>query len=188
MAKRKIGGLEEDAILTGGLVLGGWLLFKHIFPSTQVSDADKQTLDEQQTTDSSANIFNAYSKASTDWSVSLPDWGGYSTWDDYLVSQYRNFLSGNMNPNDPFYQVMEIYMQLNNALIGHFYNGDQSGINNALNMITNQWQVGVLANIFLDINGVDLWSNLRNGSFVQVYGLNGADLASQVKRLNNLPD
>lgn len=187
MAKKKIGDIDEDLILTGGLVLGGWLLFKHIFPNSQVSAADRQTLDDQQSAPAADNVFNAYSSQAGAYAASLPDWGGYDNFDDYLVAAYAAYTAGNLPSSHPLYSTLQIYAALNTALIGHFYNGDQSQINSALNQITSQGQLSIISNLFLDINGVDLWSELRNGSFIQAYGLNGTDLASQVKKLNSLP-
>lgn len=193
MAKR-IGDIEGDVITTGGLLLGGYFLVKNLFPSflpnLGVSDADRQTLDAQQT--SPANIFNSYNGNPSygAWAVQNFDFSHYGVDNstDYLNAVYNDFIHGNLPPSSPLYPTIVIYYDLYKALIGHLYSGDQNAINAALNTITNKYQVGFISELFADINGQDFWSLLRNGQFTMLYGLNGADLATQVTRLNNLPD
>lgn len=188
--RRKIGGIEEDVLITGGLVVGGYLLLKGVLPKFGVSDADREQLDEQQTTAPVENIFKPEYRWSDggDWLTQNIPWNQFETSDDYIVSAYRSYIDGQLSPDNQIYSTVQIYMELQHALIGKIFDGDQSDIITALNRITNKWQVSVISYFFMLINGVDLWDYLRNGSFIMIYGLNGADLAAAVRRLNNLPD
>lgn len=191
MAK-KIGGLEEDVLITGGLVVGGYLLIKNLLPNffsdMGVSDADRSNLDNQQTTPAQTNIFNPGYQSSANWAVQNYDWSHFDTSTAYLQNAFNDYKHGNMSPTNPIYATMQIYYNLYPALIGHIMTGDQAGINAALNSITNKWQVGVIAELFADINNKDFWELLRNGAFPMRYGLNGTDLSAQLTRLNNLPE
>lgn len=189
---KKIGGIEEDVIMTGGLLLGGYLLFKNImpdfFPNLGISDSDRQNLDQQQTAPPANNLFNPGNELSANWAVQNYDWSHFDNSTDYIQSAYNDFKHGNMSPDSPIYKTFQIYYNLFKALVGHWISGDQAAIISALNSITNKWQVGIIAEMFADINGLDFWTQLRNGNFTMSYGLNGTDLSAAITRLNNLPD
>jgi hypothetical protein len=189
---KKIGGIEEDVILTAGLVLGGYLLIKNflpdLFPSLGVSAADKATLDAQQTTPDEQNVFNNSYPSAAQYATNNIDWSHYDNSADFYNALYSQFVAGNLQPTSPFYTIMQIYYALYKALIGHVFDADQGGVNAALNLITNKYQLGIIQEIFADVNGQDLWKLLRQGQWSEIYGLNGTDLAAQVTRLNNLPE
>lgn len=189
---KKINGIESDVIMTGGLLLGGYLLVKSIlpdfFPNMGISNEDRQNLDQQQTTDPKNNLFNAGNEIAATWAVQNYDWSHFDNSTDYINAAFNDYKHGNMSPANPVYPTFQIYYNLYKALVGHLVSGDQQAIITALNSITNKYQVGVIAEMFEDINGLDFWTVLRTGSFPMAYGLNGTDLSAQVTRLNNLPD
>lgn len=192
MPNKRIGSIESDVIFTGGILLGGYFLVKQLLPdllpNLGVSAADKLTLDQQQTTPDNQNIFNPDYPSATQFAVSNIDWSHYETSTDFYNALYLAYVHGDLSPSNPFYGTMQIYYALYKGLIGHLFDGDQSGVISALNSITNKWQLGIISELFADVNGQDFWSLLRNGQFTMIYGLNGTDLAAQVTRLNSLPE
>ena len=203
MPRKKIGGIESDVIMTGGLLIGGYLLLRNVIPNFLpgggVSDQDRQTLDSQATTDPQHNIFNTQSLPYSTWfnvasnGTDLFQQFGVDNSTDLYLKAYRSFLDGSLSPSSPLYAICAIYHNLHGAVTGHILTGDQQGAIDALNAITNKWQVGALSELWGDEYGgfgtpSDMFSVIRNGSWPMMYGLNGTDLAAQVTRLNNLPD
>ena len=190
--QKKIGGIEEDILITGGIVLGVYFAIRgvlpNLLPNLGVSAADKMTLDQQQTTPTVQNIFNSQYPSASQFALSNIDWSNYETSTDFYNALYETFVDGNLSPANPFYHIMQIYYALYKGLIGHIFDGDQDGINSALNQITNKYQLGIIQELFADVNGQDFWKLLRQGQFTEIYGLNGTDLAAQVTRLNALPE
>jgi hypothetical protein len=199
MAK-KLNGIEEDVLVTGGLFLVGYSLIRNALPSIfgSVSPEDKQTLDEQQSDVSPDNVFSGISTSYQDWfsnvETSLFDEFGVTDFPSLYLTAYRAFLDGNLSPSNPLYLICQIYHQLHGAVTGHLYTGDQDAANQALNMITNKWQLGAISELWAYEAGntwgdaASFFKSIRNGSWPMIYGLNPADLAAQVRRLNNLPD
>lgn len=199
MSKR-IGNIEEDALITGGIILAGYSLIRNLIPGLMgnVSPEDRQTLDDQQSDSSPDNIFSTSSSAYDQWfspvEVNLFNQFGVTDFETLYIDAYRQFLDGNLPTSSPLYLVCQVYHDLHAAVTGHLVSGDQDAANAALNMITNKWQVGAIANLWSYYQGsafgsaADMFKTIRNGSWPMQYGLNAADFASQVKRLNNLPD
>jgi len=195
MAK-KIAGIEQDVIVTGGLLVGGYFLVKNLLPdllpNLGVSDADRSVLDTQQTQPDSLNIFSSNYPGANDYfnNVIFDQYEKYQVNNDtdYWNAVRRAYLNGQLSPTDPIYPIFQIYSGLESALIGHIISGNQDDINYYLNQITNKSQIGVLNSIFMDLNYHSFWDLLRKGWFTEMYGLNGTDLADQVRRLNNLPE
>lgn len=194
--RRRIGDIESDVIFTGGVLVGGYFLVKKLLPdllpNLGISDGDRATLDAQQNTPAGANVFDTnYPSAQSFFQDNLIDeYAAYNADDDtaFFAGVWRAFQDGNLATTDPVYPLMVIYHGLYNALVGHLISGNQDDINYYLNQITNKYQIGILQNMFQDINGLDLWQLLRRGWGTCLYGLNGTDLAAQVKRLNALPE
>ena len=197
MSRKRIGSLQDDALITTGIIVGGYLLIKNILPSFGISDQDKEILDNQQTLDPTDDIFSSESTAYSGWFVDegfdLEHDFSVSTSMDLYLRAYRQFLDGNLSPDNTLYPICLIYHNLHAAVIGHIFTGDQQAAMQALNSITNKWQVGAIAELWATEYGgfgtpSELYKNLRNGSWPMMYGINPSDLASQVTRLNNLPD
>lgn len=201
MAAKRIGTIGDDALIIGGIFVIGYSLLRNDLPSIfgSVSPEDKAALDNQQTLDPGENIFNVQSTPYTDWTVSnggLFDQMqqlGVDTNTDFYLKIYRDFLDGNLSPNNPMYLICQIYHLLHGAVTGHILTGDQDQANQALNMIANKWQLGAVADLWaIEYGGfgtpADLFLQIRNGSWPMQYGLNPSDLATQIRRLNNLPD
>jgi hypothetical protein len=190
MARKKVSGIESDVILTGGLVIGGYLLVKSFLPTFNVSDQDKNVLDSQQTTDPEENPFNNYYTPMLGYlDKVIPDLSAYDadTSDVAVFNAFVMFKHGNMSPDNPLYNTMAIYYGLYKALIGHLITGDQAAAMGYINQITSKAQCGFIAYLFKIVNGVEFWDVLRNGSFPMMYGLNGTDLSAATSRINNLP-
>ncbi len=198
---RKIGGLQEDVLLTGGLIAGGYLLLKNILPdflpNLGISDEDRSILDNQQTQDGTSNIFSINYPAYSDWFLQniIERYPEFNAGDNttFWNNVYYAYVHGQLSPTDKLYSIIQIFEGINKALIGHIYSGDQEALNFYLDQITNKWQVAALNDIFSSVVhgylfGADLYHTLRYGWFTEVYGLNGTDLARQITRLNNLPD
>lgn len=190
---RKINGIEEDVIITGGVILAGYLAVKSFLPNLGVSDSDKITLDQAQTESPTDSPFNAYYAGLPAWMTQNFDISGYDNSDDAVKGNYGDFIHGNMSPDNPVYPAYQIHHGLSNALTGHIITGDQDAAKAYLAQITSKGQCAFIAYIFANVNGLTVsadrfWSVLRNGTFPMIYGLNGTDLAAAVNRINNLPE
>lgn len=200
MAKRKINGIESDAVFAITILGGGYLLLRHSLPPlfNNETPEDRAALDDQQTADPTDNIFDtaypAYLQNRAQLMLPLMQQFGVDNTRDVYLTAYRMFLDGNLTPDNSLYQICLIYHQLTAAVSGHIFTGDQEAANQALNMITNKWQLGAITELWQDevgnawFNGGNFWHVLRYGTWPMIYGLNPSDLAAQVKRLNNLPD
>ncbi len=197
MKQKRIGNIKDDALITTGVILVGYALVRNLLPSFGVSDQDRETLDNQQTLDPVDNIFSTYSEPYAYWfgttGVDVENSFGVNTSMDMYLKAYRQFLDGELSPENPLYMVCLIYHNLHAAVTGHIFTGDQEAAIQALNSITNKWQVGAIAELWATEYGgfgtpAELYQNLRKGTFPMMYGINPTDLAAQVNRLNNLPD
>ena len=197
MARKRIGNIKDDALITTGVILVGYTLVRNLLPSIGVSDEDRQTIDDQQTTDPADNIFSSYSDPYAYWfgttGVDIEGQFGVNSSMDMYLKAYRQFLDGDLSPDNPLYAICLIYHNLHAAVTGHIFTGDQEGALQALNLITNKWQVGAIAELWATEYGgfgtqAELFQNLKKGTWPMLYGLNPADLAAQIRRLNNLPD
>lgn len=197
---KKVAGLQDDVLVTGGIILVGYSLVRNLIPGLMgnISPEDRQTLDDQQSDQSPDNVFSVTSSAYDQWfspiETSLFSEFNVTDFESLYINAYRQFLSGDLPTSSPLYPICQIYHELHSAVTGHLVSGDQDAANQALNMITNKWQVGAIANLWAYYQGsafgsaADMFRTIRNGTWPMQYGLNAADFASQVKRLNNLPD
>lgn len=188
---RKINGIEEDIILTGGLLFGGYLLVKHIFPGLFDDGADeaaKQDIADTMNLNGVVNPWNIHYQYSLYGQA--PNSYGLSFWQSVQQGAFGDVAPGVvMNLQDANTDGVYNYAvqgELIESAFGLIFS-DQATINNAFSNLHTKADVSNVAAYLYFMHGDDLLNLLQNGKGVFT-GLGSAALANLITQVNNLPD
>lgn len=193
MAKRIISGLEDDAVIVGGIVIAGYFVAKKILPDFGADPADLAVIQEQQLAPVQDNVFSPFNEVYANWltNVAPIDFNGYDNIPQLYQLLARKYYDNEMQVSPDmgvFGQIVAWAETIYRGLSGFLFPNDVANATYALNSIQYTWQVGAIAEYLSDVYQVDLFNILHTGAGLTIKGVAAADLASAIKRLNNLPD
>lgn len=190
---RRVNGIEDDALILGGIAVGGYFLLKNVLPDFGASPAEKQAIQNQETLDPSENVFSSQSQVYRDWTIDNLDFNGYDSTTS-LYQQLRDmYFQANSEPTTAMGVLGPVVAwgeSLYEDLTGFIMPNSVNDAVYILNQIQHKWQVGAIDEYLIDNYGFDvsLWNLLHRGAGFTVKGLNATDLVNAINRLNNLPD
>lgn len=193
MARKIIAGIEDDVVIVAGVGVAGYLLLRKVLPDFGASPAEKQIIQNQETTPAADNVFSSDSTVYRDWAIDHMDFSTYST-STQLYSALRDmFFQNNSQPSADmgvFGQIVGWAESLYNDLTGFLIPNNAADAVYIMNQLQFQWQAGAIDEYMIDNYGFGkgLWDLLRRGAGFTVKGIAASDLVNAIERLNNLPE
>jgi hypothetical protein len=201
--KNKVNGLEDDAIVTGVIIVGGFFLVKKLFGGLgAATQQDISDVNSQLSVAPAANPFNANFQPLLDAWNNDPMLGSDGTplaLTNVLQQIKQIGDTGTLSPGiftisgldaSVLYNLAE---QIESALTGfHFVSSDGSAVQSIFSQITTQTECAAISAYLLVNYGQDLLTLLNNMGYtfrtiVMGDGVPANVLAAIIKQINSLP-
>lgn len=189
MAQKRIGSLEDDALIIGALVIGGIFAIKAIPAMFGIDPANENEVKDQKTVDQSENPFSPFFQPLLDYLAANQPAG--LTVADVMQQLKQLGDSGQLQPGQSGYDVWNWANIIRGAFSMWNIWPHYDVVVGVFNQMTNQTQCASLAAYFAYNYNEDLLTYLHSGgSLVQMIpmGLNYDQIAIIVKQINNLPE
>jgi hypothetical protein len=185
--KRLISGIEDDALVTVGIVAAGYfLVVKPILSTLGLDDNSKQTLSAVDATQPDENPFSWQYQPYQDFYNN--EWANPGLTEQQNWQQVKAIAQSNPGALDAVTNAVYTWGETINNAFGFFLGYvDEDNVVAVFNQIPSKVMVSAVSDYIYSNYQQDLWSLIKNGHWYNLAGLHPQGLVTIVTRVNSLP-